>query len=255
MRRVRVIPVLLLHNRQLVKTTQFKNPKYIGDGINALKIFNEKGADEVVVLDIDAFNRKEPDFEFIGKLVSECFMPLAYGGGIHTMDQAQRLFALGIEKVVIGACAISQPSLITNLANQYGSQSVVVSIDIKKDWLKRNRAFTENGKKNTGLDPLTYAKQLKELGAGELIVQSIDREGTGKGYDVTILQEISSAISIPVVALGGANSTNDFLKAIVEGGASAVAAGSMFVFKGPHKAVLISYPSPKELKEKLYSHL
>ena len=245
--RTRVIPVLLLQNHQLVKTTQFKNPKYIGDCINALKIFNEKGADELAVLDINASLKKTPDFKFIEQLVGECFMPLAYGGGIQTIEQAQQLFSIGIEKVVLGALAHETPTLVTALANQFGSQSVVISVDVKNDWLGRARVHIQNGKRNTGVDPLVYAKRMEELGAGELIIQSIDRDGVGKGYDLELIEQVAPDLKIPVVALGGAGNITDFVKA-KQAGASAVAAGSLFVFKGPHKAVLISYPTPNELK-------
>jgi len=245
--RTRVIPVLLLQNHQLVKTTQFKNPKYIGDCINALKIFNEKGADELAVLDINASLKKRPDFKFIEQLVGECFMPLAYGGGIQTIEQAQQLFSIGIEKVVLGALAHETPTLVTALANQFGSQSVVISVDVKNDWLGRARVHIQNGKRNTGVDPLVYAKRMEELGAGELIIQSIDRDGVGKGYDLELIEQVAPDLKIPVVALGGAGNITDFVKA-KQAGASAVAAGSLFVFKGPHKAVLISYPTPNELK-------
>ncbi len=245
--RTRVIPVLLLQNHQLVKTTQFKNPKYIGDCINALKIFNEKGADELAVLDINASLKKRPDFKFIEQLVGECFMPLAYGGGIQTIEQAQQLFSIGIEKVVLGALVHETPTLVTALANQFGSQSVVISVDVKNDWLGRARVHIQNGKRNTGVDPLVYAKRMEELGAGELIIQSIDRDGVGKGYDLELIEQVAPDLKIPVVALGGAGNITDFVKA-KQAGASAVAAGSLFVFKGPHKAVLISYPTPNELK-------
>lgn len=245
--RTRVIPVLLLQNHQLVKTTQFKNPTYIGDCINALKIFNEKGADELAVLDINASLKKTPDFKFIEQLVGECFMPLAYGGGIQTIEQAQQLFSSGIEKIVLGASAHETPTLVTALANQFGSQSVVVSVDVKKDWLGRARVHIQNGKKNTGVEALVYGKRMEELGAGEVIIQSIDRDGVGKGYDLELIEQVAPDLKIPIVALGGAGNITDFAKA-KKAGASAVAAGSLFVFKGPHKAVLISYPTPKELK-------
>ncbi len=245
--RTRVIPVLLLQNHQLVKTTQFKNPKYIGDCINALKIFNEKGADELAVLDINASLKKTPDFKFIEQLVGECFMPLAYGGGIQTIEQAQQLFSIGIEKIILGASAHETPTLVTALANQFGSQSVVVSVDVKKDWLGRARVHIQNGKKSTGVEALVYGKRMEKLGAGELIIQSIDRDGVGKGYDLELIEQVAPDLKIPIVALGGAGNITDFAKA-KQAGASAVAAGSLFVFKGPHKAVLISYPTPKELK-------
>lgn len=245
--RTRVIPVLLLQNHQLVKTTQFKNPKYIGDCINALKIFNEKGADELAVLDINASLKKTPDFKFIEQLVGECFMPLAYGGGIQTIEQAQQLFSIGIEKIILGASAHETPTLVTALANQFGSQSVVVSVDVKKDWLGRARVHIQNGKKSTGVEALVYGKRMEKLGAGELIIQSIDRDGVGMGYDLELIEQVAPDLKIPIVALGGAGNITDFAKA-KQAGASAVAAGSLFVFKGPHKAVLISYPTYKELK-------
>ncbi len=248
MMQTRVIPVLLLQKQQLVKTRQFRNPKYIGDCINALKIFNEKGADELVVLDIHAAYAGNPDFKFMEQLVSECFMPLAYGGGIQTIDHAQRLFSLGIEKVVIGAAAYENPLLITSLSKQFGSQSIVISMDVKKDWLNRPRVYIQNGKKNTGIEPALYALQMESLGAGELIIQSIDREGTRSGYDLELIARISQSLKIPIVALGGAGNILDFGRA-KQAGASAVAAGNLFVFQGPHQAVLISYPSPSELKK------
>lgn len=255
MRRIRVIPVLLLQNQKLVKTIRFKQADYVGDCINALKIFNEKGVDEVIVLDINAGKKGSPDFDYLKLLVSECFMPVAYGGGIWNEDQVSELFSLGIEKVVLGAAAAKKPELIKRLANRYGSQSVVVAIDVKKNWLGRSKVFIENGNFNTGKSPLLYAQEVEKLGAGEIVLQAIERDGTMTGYDITLLKDICSKVAIPVVALGGAKNVLDFSRAVTEAGVSAVGAGSLFVYKGPHKAVLINYPSSRELKESLYNVL
>lgn len=255
MRRIRVIPVLLLQNQKLVKTIRFKQANYVGDCINALKIFNEKGVDEVIVLDINAYKKRAPDVDYIKLLVSECFMPLAYGGGISNEEQVSELFSLGIEKVVLGAAAVQKPELIRTLANRYGSQSVVVAIDIKKNWLGRSKVFIDNGNFDTGKSPLMYAQEIEKLGAGEIVLQAIERDGTMIGYDIDLLKEICSKLTIPVVALGGAKNLSDFSEAVTEAGVSAVAAGSLFVYKGPHKAVLINYPSSRELRESLYNLL
>jgi len=250
LRRPRVIPVLLIRNRKLVKTTNFRNEVYIGDPINALRIFNEKEVDELVVVDIGNHVGKEPDFEYVNQLVSECFMPLAYGGGIHTIAHAKKLFAIGVEKVVLGAIAFSNPKLIREIATEYGSQSILVSIDYRNNWLGKQHVYVVNGSKKTGLTPLEFAKIAERNGAGEILLHSIDSEGTGRGYDTETIQRLSNQISIPLIALGGAGKINDFTLGI-KNGASAVAAGSLFLFKGPHKAVLISYPSSMELNRYL----
>lgn len=251
MRRVRVIPVLLLSERKLVKTREFKNERYVGDCENALKIFSEKGVDELVILDIHA-SEKGPDYLYIENLLNECFMPLAYGGGISKIEQAQKIFSMGVEKIVLGTATTRNPDVITTLAKQYGSQSVVVCIDVKQDWLGRERVFVDNGKRSLGIDPVTFAKQMEALGAGEIILQSISRDGTESGYDTALIKKVSAELTIPLVALGGASDLNDFVTG-VKAGASAVAAGSMFVFKGTHRAVLISYPSQNNLREEFYS--
>lgn len=246
MKRTRVIPVLLLKNHQLVKTTCFRDEVYVGDPINALKIFNEKEVDELAIVDIDAAKNPAPDFDYIEKLVSECFMPLAYGGGVKTIEHARKLFALGVEKVILGASAFLQPELVKAIAEEYGAQSVVVSVDVKKDWLNRNRVFISNGKRNTGKDPLEYALHMESIGAGEILLQDIDREGTATGFNLPLIESVAKGLEVPVIALGGAGKVEDFSLA-VKAGASAVAAGRLFVFKGPHKAILISYPSTAEL--------
>jgi cyclase len=250
LRRARVIPVLLIRNRKLVKTTNFKNEVYVGDPINALRIFNEKEVDELVIVDIGAYVRREPDFEYVNQLVSECFMPLAYGGGIQNIAHAKKLFAIGVEKVVLGAVAFTNSELIREIATEYGSQSILVSIDYRNNWLGRQQVYIVNGSKKTGFTPLEFAKIVEQNGAGEILLQGINSEGTGRGYDTETIQRLSGEISIPLIALGGAGKINDFTLGI-KSGASAVAAGSLFLFKGPHKAVLISYPGPAELNKHL----
>jgi cyclase len=253
MRRVRVIPVLLLKDGGLYKSVRFDNHKYVGDPINAVRIFNEKEVDELVVLDISATkNNRPPDIQQITDIAGEAFMPTGYGGGITSPDQVKKILYGGIEKVIFNTSAINNSQLISDSAKFAGSSSVVVSIDYKKDWLGRVRVYTNGGKTNTGRGPVEFAKQMEQLGAGELLINSIERDGTYSGFDLEMVRTISEAVSIPMVVCGGASSVNDF-KLAVDAGASAVAAGSMFVFQRPHNAVLISYPSQDELKEKLYS--
>lgn len=255
MRRIRVIPVLLISKGGLVKSVRFKNHKYVGDPINAVKIFNDKEVDELAVIDIDATAEKRgPNFKVIKEIVSEAFMPVSYGGGITNLTQVEALLQNGVEKVILNNTAINNPSLITQIANSAGSQSVVVCIDYKKNLWGRQKVYAANGKLNTGLEPLEFATKCTRLGAGEIILQSIDKDGTYKGYDMETIQLISSKIPVPVVALGGAGCLEDFTDAVVNG-ASAVAAGSMFVFQRPHQAVLISYPKQSELKEKVFKKI
>lgn len=247
--RPRVIPTLLLKGRGLYKTTQFAKPVYIGDPINTMRIFNDKEVDEIAILDISATRENRgPDFEQIAEIVSESFMPLAYGGGITTYDQAMKLFQLGVEKVILNSAALDNPGLITSIAKSAGSQAVVVSIDVRKTLLGGKKVFTRNGDKKADLDPVTWAKKAESLGAGEIMLTSIDHEGTMKGYDIALTKLVADAVGIPVIACGGAGSLLDFAAVLKEGHASAVAAGSMFVFQGPHRAVLISYPTRAELK-------
>ncbi|HRO41230.1 MAG TPA: AglZ/HisF2 family acetamidino modification protein [Flavipsychrobacter sp.] len=255
MKRVRVIPVLLLKKGGLVKTERFKAAKYVGDPINAVKIFNEKEVDEIVLLDISATSeRRGPDFETVKKIVSEAFMPLAYGGGITTIQQVSELIQSGVEKIILGTSGYTNTKLISEAAKQVGSQSVVVCLDVKKNWRGKSRVYVQNGTQNTDLDPATYAKRAEDAGAGELFLQAIEKDGSFKGYDLDLISDVSNAVNIPVVALGGASEIDDFTQAIQKG-ASAVAAGSFFVFQRPHKAVLISYPTQKELKEKLFTRI
>lgn len=253
MRRIRVIPILLLHNRGLVKSVKFRNYKYVGDPINAVKIFNEKEVDEIAILDITASRQKrEPDIEHISEIVSEAFMPMSYGGGVKTIEQAEKLFYNGVEKIILNYSAIHNKKLIGEIAARYGNQSVMVSIDYKTGWLGKGSVYTLNGEKDEKINPVEMAKEVQECGAGEIILNSIDRDGTYKGYDLSMIEKVAEAVSIPVVACGGASGVEDFKKA-VNAGASAVAAGSMFVFQRPHNAVLISYPNQEIFKKELFT--
>lgn len=245
----RVIPVLLLDDGGLVKTHRFKKPKYIGDPINAIRIFNDKEADEIVFLDIskDRYYR-EPDYELLAEIVSEAFMPFAYGGGLQRLDQIEKIYHLGVEKVVINSKAAHDPEFIKSASSIAGSSGVAVSMDVKSTWLGGKVLFVDNGKKKINLSPLDYAKLMEEKGAGELIVGSVDLDGTMKGYDLKLIEQIANAVEIPVVPVGGARSLADF-RTVVDVGASAAAAGSMFVFHGRQKGILITYPSSSELIE------
>jgi imidazole glycerol-phosphate synthase subunit HisF len=253
MLRTRVIPCLLLRNGGLVKTRRFADPKYVGDPINAVKIFNEKEVDEIVFLDISATPAgRGPNFEFIRDIATEAFMPFAYGGGVTTVEEVKKLVALGAEKVVVNAAAVARPALVREVAEVVGSQSLVVSIDVKRSLLGRYEVVTHSGTRRTGLDPVDWAGRVAELGAGELLVNSVDRDGCMEGYDLALLRRVADAVRVPVVACGGAGSLADLKAAVTEGGASAVAAGSLFVFHGKHRAVLITYPEYREL-ERLFS--
>lgn len=256
MRRIRVIPVLLLKGDGLVKSVKFANYKYVGDPINAVKIFNEKEVDEISLIDITATKEnRAPNIKKIAEIAGEAFMPMSYGGGITNANQVKELLFNGIEKVILNKSAVKNPALIGEIAGKFGAQSVVASIDVKKNIWGKYKVFTDNAANNTSLDPVVFAKQCEEAGAGEILLQAIDRDGTYTGYDNDILKKIASAVNIPVIIGGGAGGINDFKTAVTEGHASAVCAGSMFVFQRPHNAVLISYPSQKELQEKLYSQV
>lgn len=252
MLRPRIIPCLLVHDQGLVKTTKFKDPKYVGDPINAVKIFNEKEVDELTVLDIDAtVNKAEPDYNLIRILASECRMPLCYGGGVRTLEQAKKIVQLGVEKVALSSAAIENPVLITQISEAIGTQSVVVVLDVKKKFFsKKYEVFTHNGKNNTGKCPIELAYQLQEAGAGEIVLNVIDKEGTQKGFDLEIAQAIKAKISVPFTLMGGAGDKKHFEEAVEAMGIIGVAAGSFFVFKGIYKAVLISYLT-NEFKSKL----
>jgi imidazole glycerol-phosphate synthase subunit HisF len=245
----RVIPCLLLQNQGLVKTIKFKEPKYLGDPINIVRIFNEKEVDELVLLDIKAtVERRKPSFDLLEKIASECFMPLCYGGGIVSLEDMRVLFNLGIEKVSINSYAVENPWFIERAADLFGTQSIIVSIDVKKNWLGKYEIFTRGGRKAAGLDPVKFAVEMAHRGAGELFLNSINQDGTRLGYDIELIKSVTRAVEIPVVACGGAGKFQDLIDAVKKGGASAAASGSLFVFQGPHRAVLISYPTPHELR-------
>lgn len=249
MLRPRIIPCLLVHRRGLVKTVNFQKPKYVGDPINAVKIFNEKEVDELILLDIDAtVDDHQPDYTMIHDIAVECRMPLCYGGGVKTVEQAQRIIRLGVEKVAISSAALENPSIVSDIARFVGSQSVVVVLDVKKNKNGRYEIWTHNGKKNTGKDPVEFAKQLQQLGVGEVTINSIDHDGLMNGYDQELISMIRNVISVPMTVLGGAGSLNDLQQVIEKFGIIGVSAGSLFVFKGVYKAVLINYPSHAERK-------
>ena len=242
--RARVIPCLLLRGHGLVKTKQFKDPVYVGDPVNAVRIFSEKEVDELVILDIDASREgREPDFELAAEIAGECFMPVAYGGGIKTLAQARKLIRCGIEKVVINSASVESTGFIREIADVFGSQAVVGSIDAKKTLLGGHRVFIKSGTVDTRLKPEDHAASLEQAGVGEIFLTSIDRDGQMQGYDIELIKKVSIRVNVPVVACGGAGTLDHMRRAMSESGASAVSAGSMFVYYGKHRAVLINYPT------------
>ncbi|MEO7856642.1 MAG: AglZ/HisF2 family acetamidino modification protein [Gemmatimonadaceae bacterium] len=251
MLRPRITPCLLVHNGGLVKTVQFKAPKYVGDPVNAVKIFNEKEADELIVLDIDATAmRTEPNFRLIAQLAVECRMPLCYGGGIKTVDQAKRIIGLGAEKVAISSAALGDGALIAAIAREIGSQSVVVVLDARRrPGGSGYELWTHNGRTNAERDPMEVAAKAESLGAGEIVINSIDADGMMKGYDLDLARQIRQATQLPMTVLGGAGSLADIGALISSCGVIGAAAGSFFVFKGPYRAVLISYPNPAQKED------
>jgi cyclase len=252
MNKTRVIPVLLLRGKGLVKTVKFKDPKYIGDPINSVRIFNEKEVDELVFLDITATPEgRGPDFELLADIAGEAFMPMAYGGGITTLEQVRRIFTLGFEKVIINTAAYASPQLIQEAVAVFGSQSIVGCVDVRRNFLGRYELSSHSAKTKQSFELKGYVQELERLGVGEIIINAVDRDGTLSGYDLKLIREVSSVVRVPVVACGGASGVNDFVEAVHEGGASAVAAGSLFVFVGPHRAVLINYPAREELAKRL----
>ncbi len=244
---VRVIPVLLLKGAGLYKTVKFKDPVYVGDPLNTVRLFTEKEADELICLDISASREgRAPNFELLNDIATETFMPFAYGGGITTIEEIRKLFYIGAEKVVINSSAFSSANLIGEAANQFGSQSIVASIDAKKKLLGGYEVMSHGGTRKQKRAPADLAKELESRGAGEILINSIDQDGTLQGFDLDLIRQVAESVTVPVVACGGASSLSDFRKA-TDVGAAAVSAGSFFVFQGKHKAVLITYPTPEEL--------
>jgi cyclase len=248
--RARAIPCLLLKNLGLVKTVKFNDPKYLGDPINIVKIFNDKEVDELVFLDIRAtVENKNPPFDLLTKITSECFMPLGYGGGVRRIEDVTTILNLGVEKIVVNSYAVENPPFIHAAADLAGGQAVVVSIDVRENPQGNYEVFTHSGQRPTGLNPVKHALEMERQGAGEILLNSIDRDGTMQGYDLDLIKQVTQSVGIPVVACGGARTVQDLGRAVKEGGASAAGAGSMFVFQGPYRAVLISYPAQQELRE------
>jgi cyclase len=244
MLRPRIIPCLLVKNKGLVKTVRFREGKYVGDPINAVRIFNEKEADELIVLDIDATAKGAgPDFKMIQFWAAECRMPLCYGGGVKTVEQAKAIIGLGVEKVALSSAAIERPHLVQEIAHEVGNQSVVVVLDVKKSG-SRYEIWSHNATRHTGRCPIEFSKQLQSLGAGEIVINSIDQDGEMKGYDLELASQVREAVAIPMSILGGAGSLKDVGALIKRFGIIGAAAGSLFVFKGVYRAVLINYPNP-----------
>jgi imidazole glycerol-phosphate synthase subunit HisF len=244
----RIIPVLLIENKGLVKTIRFDKRSYVGDPINAVKIFNDKEVDELILLDISANPEgRNPDIAMIRDIAGECFMPLCYGGGIKSLENIRQVLFVGVEKVCMNTAAIENPSFVESAAAQFGSSTIVVSVDAKKNLMGKYQVCSYGGRKKTNIELLAYVKEMEKRGAGEIMINSIDQDGAMNGYDLKMIRQVCDAVNIPVIACGGAKEISDF-KCAIENGASAAAAGSMFVFNGKHRAVLISYPSPEELK-------
>lgn len=252
MLRPRIIPCLLIHNGGLVKTLRFAEPKYVGDPINAVRIFNEKEVDELIVADIDAtVQGREPNYALIANLAAECRMPLAYAGGVKNPEQVEKIISLGVEKVALGSIAVTSPNIVAEAAQRVGNQSIVVVLDVKKSGLRRRyEVFTHNGKQGTGMHPVDLARTVESLGAGEILLNSIDQDGTMQGYDYSLIDQVREAISLPLSVVGGAGSLADIQHLIARYGLIGAVAGSLFVFKGKYRAVLIQYPT-RDQKDQL----
>jgi len=250
MLQTRVMPCLLVKNERLVKTVKFKSPSYIGDPINAIKIYNEKEVDELILLDITAtIEQKPPSFTLVSEVTNECFMPLCYGGGIRTIDGIRKILSLGVEKVAVNSYAVENPIFIREASKEFGSQSIVVSVDVKKTLLEKYLVYTHGGRKATNLNPVDFTRQMQAMGAGEILLNSIDRDGTWEGYDLDLIRRVTQMVTIPVIACGGAGNVGDFGEAVKKAGASAVAAGSMVVYQGKGLGVLINFPRRDELEK------
>lgn len=241
--RPRIIPCLLLKNRAIVKTRRFKSPHYIGDALNTIRIFSEREADELIIFDIEAsLKGKLPDLGFIAEIAEECFMPFSYGGGISELQQMEKIFKLGVEKISLNTAACWNPSLIEEAAKSFGSQALVVTMDVKRSFFGEFRVMTAGGTKKTPYDPVTFAHMMEDKGAGEIVVYSIDRDGTFKGFDVELVRQVTDAVEVPVIASGGAGSFDDIEKILNLGGAAAAALGSLVVYQGNNRSVLVNYP-------------
>lgn len=248
----RVMPCLLLKDGSLVKTVKFKDPAYIGDPINAVRIYNEKEVDELIFLDITAtLEKREPSYKILSEIASECFMPVTYGGGVKSIEMIRQILTLGIEKISINSQAVENPDFVRMATNKFGSSTIVVSIDVRKKLFGKYEVCIYGGKKPTGLDPVSFAREVENMGAGEILLTAIDRDGTQEGYDIELMKSVTSAVGIPVIACGGAGKVDDFRTAVKDGGASACAAGSMVVYFGRNRAVLINFPERKKLNEAL----
>lgn len=252
MLKTRVIPCLLLDDGRLVKTVKFTKPNYIGDPLNAIRIYNEKEVDELIVLDIGTTtNGRSISYQAISDISSECFMPFTYGGGIRDLDDIKKIFSLGVEKISINSYAFENPKFIEQAAKLFGSQSIVVSIDVRKKFNGKYEVFTNGGHNATHMDPVTWAIQVQNAGAGEILLNAIDHDGTWTGYDTNLTSLVTKAVNIPLIACGGAGKIDDFAQVIKTSGCSAVAAGSMFVYQGKGLGVLIKFPTRRELEKVL----
>ena len=244
----RVIPVLLLRNKGLVKTVKFAEHKYIGDPVNAVKVFNEKDVDELCFLDIDASREgREPPFRYLEQIASECFMPLSYGGAVRSVEQIRKLIQSGIEKIIINTQALENPEFVRSACDTFGSSTIVGAMDVKKNFWGKYHIYVHTKRTMLAVEPVEYAGTLQQLGVGEILVNSVDHDGMMNGYDINLVSRISQAIDVPLIACGGCGSIDDIHRVINEGGASAAAAGSFFVFHGKHRAVLITYPEYHQL--------
>lgn len=243
----RLMPCLLMSNGALVKTIRFKEGPYVGDPVNAVRIFNQKEVDELILLDIHATTQNRGiDFDTLEKVVSECFMPICYGGGVRSVEDMRRLYALGIEKISLGAAAFEVPGLVQQASREFGAQAVVVTLDVKKSLLGKLTVRTRNGTQDTKMSPADAARSFEAQGAGEILLYSIDRDGTWSGFDLKLIESVSHSVTVPVVVTGGAGSLQDIKTAVKDGGASAVAIGSMAVFQGKDLGVLIKFPARKD---------
>jgi imidazole glycerol-phosphate synthase subunit HisF len=256
LRRVRVIPILTIEGNKLVKTVKFRKPNYIGDPVNAVKIFNEKEVDEIIVLDIAASNKNaEPNFELIKEIAGECFMPLGYGGGIKNFNTAKKIFDLGVEKIIINTAINTNIKLISTLVDHYGSQSIVACIDVKKTFFGKQHTYFQSATMHDKETPVELSQRLEALGVGEIIINNVDTEGTFEGVDINLMSRVANTIDIPVVACGGCQNVEEFAQ-IIDSGCSAIGASSMFVYKQQNSnSILINYPNQLELHEKLYSKI